>query len=88
MKRTQIMLKTVPEVVAAFGGTTATARWVGRGASAVSNWIDRGFIPPGWHYRMSRWASENGYEISPAVFGEDEDDEPPSMKRSPQAVHV
>lgn len=77
------MLKTVSEVVEAFGGTSAVAKWVGRGPSAVSNWIDRGFIPPGWHYRMSKWAAERGFEISPVVFGEEEEPPPNANRQGP-----
>lgn len=67
-----MILRTVPDVVRAFGGSAEVAKWAGHGQSAISNWIARGFIPPGWHYRMSKWAAERGYEISPAVFGEDD----------------
>jgi hypothetical protein len=86
MKREKVMLKTVTEVVDAFGGPNATARWAGHGPSAVCNWMARGFIPPGWHYRMSKWAAENGYEISPSVFGEEETERP--KRRQGHSVHV
>lgn len=64
-------LRTVDAVVAAFGGTVAAAQWAGHGKSAISNWLEREFIPPGWHYRMSKWALEHGYEIDHRVFGEE-----------------
>lgn len=67
-----MLLRTVSDVVEAFGGPAKAAEWAGHGSSAVCNWVTRGFIPPGWHYRMSKWAGENGYEISPCVFGESE----------------
>lgn len=71
-------LKTVKEVIAAFGGTSKAAAWAGHGPSAISNWLDREFIPPGWHYRMSQWAQQQGFEIDPRVFGEQD---PPRVRR-------
>jgi len=72
-------LRSVEAVVEAFGGTKATADWADVGMSAVSNWIDREHIPPGWHYRMARALSELGYEIDPVVFGYD-DFSPPDRR--------
>ena len=68
-------LRTVPEVVTAFGGPKATAEWAGVGVSAVSNWTTRSFIPPGWHYRMARHFEAKGCEIDPVVFGEEPESE-------------
>lgn len=65
-------LHTVQAVVDAFGGTKATADWADVGMSAVSNWIDREHIPPGWHYRMAKALADAGYEIDPIVFGYEE----------------
>lgn len=73
------VLRSVQEVVDAFGGTKATAEWAGHGESAVSNWIARGFIPPGWHFRMQDELSARGFVISRSVFGEV--DEPPIVRR-------
>lgn len=69
MKR-QIILRTVEAVVAAFGGTKETAEWAGLGESAISNWIARGFIPPGWHYRISEELKKQDMEVDPQVFGQ------------------
>lgn len=63
-----VKLTSIADVVKAFGGTSGMAEWAGIGASAVSNWIDRDQIPPGWHFRMYRDAQSRGYEIDPAVF--------------------
>lgn len=46
------------------------ADWAGIGAPAVCNWVERGFIPPGWHWRLDRDAREKGYEIDQGVFDE------------------
>lgn len=86
MRRATVMLRTVSDVVQAFGGPAETAKWAGHGPSAICNWVARGFIPPGWHYRMSKWAAEHGYEISPAVFGED--DAKPVRKRQRADAHA
>ncbi|MBA2126698.1 hypothetical protein DLM45_10790 [Hyphomicrobium methylovorum] len=61
-------LTTIPDVVRAFGGPSGMAEWAGIGAPAVCNWIDRGHIPPGWHFRLDREAKERGFEIDQCVF--------------------
>jgi len=63
-------LTTVSDVVRAFGGPSGMADWAGIGAPAVCNWVERGFIPPGWHWRLDRDAREKGYEIDQGVFDE------------------
>jgi len=63
-------LTTVADVVRAFGGPSGMAEWAGIGAPAVCNWVDRGFIPPGWHFRLDREARAMGYEIDQSVFDE------------------
>lgn len=59
---------TIQDVVEAFGGTRSLANWTGMGESAISNWIARGEIPPGWHYRLHMEAISRGFEIDPCVF--------------------
>lgn len=81
MKRT---LKTVSEVVEAFGGTSAAAEWAGIGPSAVSNWLSKGFIPPGWHFRMADYFDGKGIALSRKVFGEEEDDTRPKKRQALQ----
>lgn len=51
------------------GGTKATADWADIGMPAVSNWIEREYIPPGWHYRMTMELAKRGFEVDPSVFG-------------------
>jgi hypothetical protein len=65
-----VKLMTVTDVVRAYDGPSGMAEWAGIGASAVCNWIERGFIPPGWHWRLDRDARERGYEIDQGVFDE------------------
>jgi len=63
-----IRLKSVGDVVRAWGGTAAMADWAGVGQPAISNWIAKNYIPPGWHYRIYREAVARGYDIEEAVF--------------------
>ena len=84
MKRV-MTLRTVEDVVAAFGGTAEMADWAGLGMSAISNWMARGFIPPGWHYRISAELKERGLDVAPQVFGE-RDDRGAASRGSSQAV--
>lgn len=65
------VLQTVEDVVDAFGGTTEAAEWAGIGKSAVSNWLAKGFIPPGWHFRMADHFADKGIVLSRTVFGEE-----------------
>lgn len=70
------ILRTASEVVDAFGGTKAAAEWAGIGESAVSNWLAREFIPPGWHFRMQEHFSEHGIKLAASVFGQREGQPP------------
>ena len=65
------MIDSIEGVVAAFGGNSALARWAGVGEPAISNWIARESIPPGWHYRIDRYLRTCGYDVHPSVFGYD-----------------
>lgn len=65
-------LHTVRDVIDAFGGPKVAAAWADVGQTAVCNWINREFIPPGWHYRMAAHLGAKGYEIDPVVFGYEE----------------
>ncbi|NOU05335.1 MAG: hypothetical protein HOO99_04050 [Hyphomicrobiaceae bacterium] len=73
------ILTSIAEVVKAFGGTTGMAEWAGIGLPAVSNWIAKGQIPPGWHFRLDKEAQRRGYTIDPCVF----DDRLPAPQRLP-----
>jgi len=62
-------INSITGLVKAFGGNRELADWAGIGMSAISNWIDRDHIPPGWHYRLHVEAASRGFEIEPHVFG-------------------
>lgn len=63
-----VLLKSVADIVKAFGGTFALAEWAGVVPSAVSNWVAKDYIPPGWHYRMYRELVARGFDVDEAVF--------------------
>lgn len=82
MKRSNRILKSVQEVVDALGGPSAVgARW-GIGQSAVSNWILRGYLPPGWHLRIYLTLKRMGLRAHPSVYGLEEDEDPLPDRRS------
>ena len=62
-------LRTVREIVKAFGGPKKLAEWAAVVKSAPSNWVAEGHIPPGWHYRLHLELSARGYKIDPRAFG-------------------
>lgn len=64
-------LKTVADVITAFGGPKELAAWAGVRTSSVSNWKTWGFIPPAWHYRMMIELEHRGFDVAPQVFGVD-----------------
>ena len=66
------ILKTVAEIVAWLGGTTAAARWAGYShASGAANWLAANEIPAAYHYRLHLLAEARGAKILPAAFGLD-----------------
>ena len=58
----------VNEVVRAFGGTTAMARFFEVTPGAVSNWKRAGKFPARLHYRLDREAAERGITLPPDIF--------------------
>jgi hypothetical protein len=58
----------VHELVEAFGGTTAVARWLGVTKSCVSNWRADGAVPRGYHLQIFLEAKRRSLTIQPAVF--------------------
>lgn len=62
-------ITTIPDLVEAFGGTSQLAAWAFVRPSAVSNWIERGSIPPGLHMRLYREGQQRGLDIEDSVFG-------------------
>jgi hypothetical protein len=63
------MLKTVDEVVEAFGGTTELARLLDVGAPAVSNAKERGAFPYRWHMILWTESERRGLRIDPRLVG-------------------
>lgn len=62
-------LRSVAEIVKAFGGNKETAKWANTGASTISNWLANNEIPNGWHYRIHLEMTARGFEVDPKVFG-------------------
>lgn len=62
-------LSSVEQVVDAFGGPKEAADWAALGQSAISNWLARGFIPPGWHFRIDEEMRRRGFVVLPECFG-------------------
>lgn len=62
-------ITSIEGLVKALGGTTAVADWLGVQPSAVSMWIDRGHIPPGWHLRLFLRCAEKGVTVDLGLFG-------------------
>ncbi|HXF55656.1 MAG TPA: hypothetical protein VNK52_16200 [Hyphomicrobiaceae bacterium] len=63
------LLRSVREVVEAYGGTNATARRFSRAPGAISAWIATGYIPPAYHYAIHMDMWQLGNEVDPSVFG-------------------
>ena len=63
------LLRTVDEVVEAFGGDAVVAEWLNIQRTAVVNWRMRGFIPPGHHLRIYLEAQAMGCRIDPKLLG-------------------
>jgi hypothetical protein len=66
---TEHAVRSVEEMVAAFGGTKAMADWADVGMSAVSNWIASKAIPRGYHLRLYLEAQRRGILVHPDLFG-------------------
>lgn len=65
-------IRTVDDLIDAFGGNSILAEWLGIGDTAVSNWRDRKSIPSGWHLRLYLEAEARGLSIDPRLFGMDD----------------
>lgn len=61
-------IRTVDELIDAFGGPTAVAEWAGTEISAICNWKARGFIPTGWHLRVFIEVKKRGLDVDPRLF--------------------
>jgi len=63
------LLRTVDEVVEAFGGDIIVAEWLGLSRPAVVNWRMRQNIPSTYHMRIWFEAQSMGYRIDPQLLG-------------------
>jgi hypothetical protein len=61
-------MKTVDEVVSAFGGPAATAKVFGVVPSAVSNWKNARRFPARLHFKILREAQARGLVVDDSVF--------------------
>lgn len=62
-------IETIPELVAAFGGTGKMAEFVGVVPSAVSNWIAENAIPRGYHLQLYLEVQARGMSVDLELFG-------------------
>lgn len=61
-------LRTVRDVVAALGGSGATAALLGIGSTAVSNWGAKDCIPPTHYLDLERLLKERGWKVDSSLF--------------------
>jgi DNA-binding transcriptional regulator Cro len=66
------IISTVPQLIEAFGGTSALARTLGRSAPAISQW--RTHVPAGLYVVVRRACRRKGYDVSDRLFNFLEDD--------------
>lgn len=76
----KIMIRTVRELVDAFGGTGETAKFLGIVPSNVSNWLADDDIPRGHHLPLWLEAQRRGFRVSKRVFGLDDESEHPKQR--------
>ena len=65
----KMMIKSIADLIEAFGGTAEMAKFLDVGPSAVSNWKAANDIPPGWHLRLFLEAQRRGWSIDQNIFG-------------------
>jgi len=84
-RRDEKVIRTIEQLVEAFGGTFAMAEWADVVPSSVSNWKSANYLPPGYHLRVWLWAQANGVRIDPSLLGLRDDDVPPRPSRQASA---
>src|SRR5262245_57257793 len=62
------VIRTVPDIVDAFGSQKNLAAWIGVVPQAVSNWCAAEDIPTAYHYRLHLWATWHGHRLEPSTF--------------------
>lgn len=61
-------IRTIGDLIEAFGGPAELAKLIGISDSAVCNWETRDFIPPSWHLRLLCELRRREKTVDPAVF--------------------
>jgi DNA-binding transcriptional regulator YdaS (Cro superfamily) len=69
MAKQRKIVKTVGEVIAAFGGTAKTAKRWDISPAAVSQWKAAGEIPTGHHCRMEHALAADGHIVDVKRLG-------------------
>jgi hypothetical protein len=70
------MLKSVPEIIDALGGSLSTANLAKVTRPAVSNWKHSGFIPMRLYFVFSEELERRGFKVDRAVFGQPDEIQP------------
>lgn len=69
MSKQRKLLRTVTDVIEAFGGARALCDWSGLSRSAPCNWVNDDFIPASWFYSMTVELGRRGFDLDPNIFG-------------------
>lgn len=81
------VVRTVDELIDAFGGVEKMARWAGMSNhSAVCHWRTRNSIPPGWHLRLLVACAARGILVDLTVFGLEPEEARVLLERWPVAA--
>jgi hypothetical protein len=62
-------ITSIDDLIAALGGDTEVADWLGISQPAVGMWKSRGHIGSGWHLRLLAECRRRGLTVDPQVFG-------------------
>lgn len=84
----QPLIRTVSELVTAFGGNKRMADWADVGETAVCNWKDANDIPRGYHLKLWLEAERRGWRVDPALFDVSEYFQRSRPKRPRPSAHV
>lgn len=62
-------IRSIPDIVEAFGGKAKLAAWLGVTHQAACNWYREGCIPTAYHYQLHLWFTSHGVKLDPETFG-------------------
>lgn len=62
-------LRTVGDIIKAFGGPSKVAKWTGLTPPAISYWLSEDFVPPAWHLRIWLELEARGYIVTLSALG-------------------